>query len=390
MVANPCLALSGLKPKTDRESIRDSSDEGDYDDEDDYGDEGDYGDEDDYGDEGDDSDPFARCNPYDPCTFAALFPHIEISSKEQARSPECEAERDTDEGGPITKDSVFWRDWKSPETEDVPNAEMESEDNGPMKSGLALAILRTCRQVYTEASQVFYAMAELVITPEDLVDLHDEDEIIERNPRMFTRPIFMRHFQHADYKIFESLGLNSLLDFAAFMRIERICFDAYYNFLFTNDSPALYVCRDFHADPNTEASLIKFMKKTRTVENLVSLLATLPRLRQLNLRLVLEVKNQMHLLSDEEIDEVGSLNFIQKMDVANERATELFIECGILNPLGTLSNVQNFDLQVRTELLTLVGCGETEYMVLKPRHAKIAQNLKEAIEHNWTARSSIH
>ena len=47
MVANPCLALSGLKPNTDRELIRDSSDEGDY------GDEGDYDDEDDYGDEGD-------------------------------------------------------------------------------------------------------------------------------------------------------------------------------------------------------------------------------------------------------------------------------------------------------------------------------------------------
>ena len=267
---------------------------------------------------------------------------------------------------------------------------MESEDNGPMKSVLALAILRTCRQVYTEASQVFYAMAELVITPEDVVDLHDEDEIIERNPRMFTRPIFMRHYQNTDYGVFKALGLDSLLDFAAFIRIERICFDAYYNFLFGPDSPCLDVCKDFHTDPDTEANFIIFMKKTRTVKNLVSLLATLPRLRQLNLRLVLEVKNHRDLSSDEEDDEVGGLDFIEKMDVANERATELFMECGILNPLRDLSNVQNFDLQVRTELLTLVGCGETDFMVLKPKHAKIAQDLKEAIEHNWTARSSIH
>lgn len=260
-------------------------------------------------------------------------------------------------------------------------------DKGPMKSGSSLAILRTCRLVYAEASQLYYSMVELVIKPEDVVDLHDEDEIIKRNPRMLICPVFMRHSRETDYEegIFETLGLASLLDFAAFISLERICFDAYYNFHRTDDSPSLYVSEDFHTSPHAEARLINFMKKTRTVENLVSLLATLPRLRQLDLKLIIEVDLETDLSSDQENDEVG---FLDEMEFANQRAAELFMECGILNPLRKLSNVQNFDLEVQIE------ARQYEYkmnsIALKPKHARMAQDLKEAIEHNWTARSSIH
>ena len=282
---------------------------------------------------------------------------------------------------------------------------MESEDRGHgiapvssarhnkglMTSDFALAILRTCRQVYAEASPLFYSMVEVVLTPEEVVDLHDEEEIIEKNiVRKRIRPDYIRHFLDTHYEegIFETLSLASLLDSATFTRLERICFDANYNFLIIGDSPSLYVDEDFHTSPNDEAKLISFMKRTRTVENFVSLLATLPRLRRLILRLAIQVKHQMGVdPDDEEDDEADSVDF-EKMDVANERATELFIECGMLDPLRKLSNVQNFDIKVQTKACK--SDGYRDIMVLKPKHASIIQDLKDAIEHDWTARSSIH
>ena len=78
-----------------------------------------------------------------------------------------------------------------------------------------------------------------------------------------------------------------------------------------------------------------------------------------------------------------------KWGLVNERATELFIECGILDPLRKLSNVQHFDLEIVTEAHgTLID--DLGFMVLKPTHARMAQDLKETIEHNWVARGNIN
>ena len=129
------------------------------------------------------------------------------------------------------------------------------------------------------------------------------------------------------------------------------------------------------------------MKRTRTVENFVSLLATLPRLRQLSLTLVIEVRPHMDfsLDSDDEDEETNRLD-LEKMSVANERATELFIECGMLDPLRKLSNVENFDFEVQSESRN----DDLDFMVLKPKHARMAQDLKESIERNCGTRSSIN
>ena len=186
--------------------------------------------------------------------------------------------------------------------------------------------------------------------------------------------------------IFETLGWGPLLDFAALSKGERIQFDADYNLLLIDGSPSLYVDEHFNTSPTDEAELISFMKRTRTVEIFVSLLATLPRLRQLSLTLAVEVKPNMDFSpDDEEDDEEADIRDVEKMGAANETATELFIECGMLDPLRKLSNVENFDFEVQSESRN----DDLDFMVLKPKHARMAQDLKEAIEHNWVARNGI-
>ena len=231
-------------------------------------------------------------------------------------------------------------------------------------------------------------MVEVIITPEEVVDLHVKEEIIKRSADMKrTRPDLLRHFRNPDYKegIFETLGLASLFDFAAFSRVNFIYFHADYNFLLIKDSPSLYIDEDLETCPNDEAELISFMKRTRTVENFVSLLATLPRLYELRFALGVKVKSRMDLaLYDDGGD---GLDFFKK-GIAHVRATELFLECGILGPLRKLSNVQHFDIEVQTDAPgTLID--DPGLMVLKPEHARMARELKEAIEHNWVARNSI-
>ena len=384
MIANSYVFLDDLKPNKNLESINDNGDESDY------------------------GDPFAKAQRSKDTLFprhhADFYPHPGITVIDQARETESKAEWETHEEEPIKEKSLFAPPFSVEGPEAVRDEDMESEDKGhvpppassaihnerPTKSEDALAILRTCRQVCAEASPVFYSMVEVVITPEEVVDLHDKEEFIQRKPKMKgIHADCMCHFQDTHYKegIFETLGLASLLDFATFTRIERIRFDADYNFCLINDSPSLHVDEDFHTSPNNEAELIAFMKRTRTVENFVSLLATLPRLRQLGLILVIGVELDFQFDDDEDAE--VTLDF-DKASVANQRATELFMECGMLDPLRRLSNVQNFDLEVETEGREVDETDDKiNYMVLKPKHAKMAQDLKEAIEHNWTANSSI-
>ena len=309
-----------------------------------------------------------------PCGRAEFYRHPDTSLIEEAGKTESEAKWEADEKEPIYEERGFKRGGKSEHTEGV-GGEHD------------LAILRTCRQVYAEASPLFYSMVKVVIPVGLTVDPNDKEEIIERSPEIkHIRPDYRRHSQSTGYEkgIFDILGLASVLDFAAFARIERICFEAYYCFYHIDDSPSLFVDDDFHTSSDDEAELISFMKRTRTMENFVSLLDALPRLRQLDLELVVVVKPQMDLDFEDGVDDES----LEKMTVANERATEVFIECGMLDPLRKLSNVQHFHLEVQTEACK--NDEDEDFMMLKPKHARMVQDLREVIEYNWTTRSSIH
>ena len=149
---------------------------------------------------------------------------------------------------------VCKREGEGEETVEVLDKEMESKDNGHVlatatstrhdrwtrKKGFLLAILRTCRQIYAEALPLLYSMVVVIMTAEEVVDLHVKEEIITRRADMKRiRPDLLRHFRDPDYKegIFETPGLTSLFDFAAFSRVQQIYFHADYNFLFIKDVP---------------------------------------------------------------------------------------------------------------------------------------------------------
>ena len=366
LVVNSYVNLTQLKPKKIFESITDSDDE------------------------------IANGDPFAPGTHAASSPPG-ISSLEEARKTESITEWDTE------KDRVFKREGKSEETEDVRDGEMEGGNNGHVlasasparqnqestESEDAFAILRTCRQIYAEASPVYYSMLQVLISPEDVVDLRDKEEIVQRNPNMerihADRTCHIQDTHHEE-GIYETLGLASLLDIETFTRIENINFDGEYNLLFMEDVPPVYVDEDIHISPNDEEKLLAFIKRTRTVENLVSLLAILPRLRTLEFTLVLITPMDDRYYDEEDV-EGHSVSF-EKARVVGERATELFMECGILDPLRKLTNVEDFDFEIQTSSRKLNV--DSPIMVLKPEHAKMAQDLTETIEQNWIARNSIH
>ena len=373
LVANSYVNLGQLKPKKKFLSITDSGDE------------------------------IANGDPFAPGIHAASSPPV-ISSLEEARKTESITEWDREKDGPIEEERVFKREGKSEETKDVQDEEMESGNNGHVlasassakqheeatKSEDALAILRTCCQIYAETSPLFYSMLQVLVSPEDVVDLRDKAEIVQRNPEMKrVHADCMCHNQdiHYEERIFETLGLASLLDFEAFTRIENILFDGEYNLLFMDDVPSVYVDEEFHISPNDEEKLIAFIKRTRTVENLVSLLATLPRLRRLEFTLVLITPLDPRYYDEEDVE--GQSVSFEKSRVVGERATELFMECGILDPLRKLTNVEDFDFVIETQARKLNNAN-SGIMVLKPEYARMVQDLTETIEQNWIARNSIH
>ena len=119
----------------------------------------------------------------------------------------------------------------SEDIEDILAKETESNEGGSVlmpvitprhhkeaiKSGVALAILRTCHQVYAEASTLFHSMLEVVITPEQVVDLHIEEEVIQRSANMKPMPLWLPFHLGQVYKegIFEILGWGFSLGFCS-------------------------------------------------------------------------------------------------------------------------------------------------------------------------------
>lgn len=124
------------------------------------------------------------------------------------------------------------------------------------------------------------------------------------------------------------------------------------------------------------------------IQNFVDLLSNSPLIRHLEFILSVEVscKNSIDYSSwdsDEESESEQDAKDTEKMEVADERATELFLESDVLDSLRQLSNVKCFSLEIET----MRGY---RFMEPKQKYVNMIADLKEAIENNWVVKHGPH
>jgi hypothetical protein len=140
---------------------------------------------------------------------------------------------------------------------------------------------------------------------------------------------------------------------------------------------------------DTAKAFKKMLQDSPLMQDFVKLISLSPVLISLEIALEIEIMANSNLrMEDEDEDDdedderqkATELKIDRLMAVANERATEIFLDSGICDPLWTLRNVKNFSLNfgfIRDE-----EAGEEEYKPL-PRHVKLIKKMKEKIETNF-------
>jgi hypothetical protein len=120
-------------------------------------------------------------------------------------------------------------------------------------------------------------------------------------------------------------------------------------------------------NPSSELeSLTADICSTTLIRDAVTLLSHSASLSILWITLDIHAKNREVRYPNEERERISQ-------NVSNMKAAEIWLECGVLDPLKELTNVECAILSVRcpTE-----GC----FVTLQPKHAAIAEQLEEDIE----------
>lgn len=145
-------------------------------------------------------------------------------------------------------------------------------------------------------------------------------------------------------------------------------------------APRLFVNNDLTINPDDEAELLAFYRSSTMIHQLFKILSNSHKIVCLEMSFDIEVLARYDMSmdidfedDDEDDEDEDDRREFNKMDVANECATSLFLESGLLAPLEKLSNVQNFRFDLE----------ELHEYTPSPKQARMLNALKETIERNY-------
>ena len=186
---------------------------------------------------------------------------------------------------------------------------------------------------------------------------------------------------------YESECMDGDMEPHIFARFKKIIFNADFPIDEYGEPPALYIDENLRGKSENEANFKDYIKSSAVIQRLVRLLSNSPLINHLEISLNFEVYVDYDYSnsSDDDGSDFDDEGFttgerkIQNMtEAANERATELFLESGLLDPLQKLSNVQSFPI---TFDRIAYGSSDTPWQP-PSRHASTIEELKKTIEMN--------
>ncbi|KAH7403906.1 hypothetical protein BKA64DRAFT_670221 [Cadophora sp. MPI-SDFR-AT-0126] len=252
------------------------------------------------------------------------------------------------------------------------------------------AILRTNRHIYSEAISMFHREAILVVEPGDIFCLNENPQdlrfgaahqgVWRHNPLLG----FGREVNGAI--IYDSPEIEGgLLEPHVFARFQNILFDANFDFEHTQNVK-LWIDDDTYVVRQDDSEEFqRLVRSSSIIRGFVQVIKK-SRLARLEISLEVEVMANSNMMmqemlgeSDDEADEVEE-KIDKLMEVANERATELFLDSGVCDPLATITNAQSFDFTFGFEHRE-----EGHKYKPLPRHVRMIEQMKKVIEGNWMA-----
>ncbi len=247
------------------------------------------------------------------------------------------------------------------------------------------AILRTNRQIHSEASSLLYGELSMNVQPGDVLCMNTGKDIVKASEGLWRHnPLHgIGSKNSCGQTVYAKPELDGVMEPHVLARFKKILFEfdvtweleALEN-LRDPTVPSLYVNDDMTVNPEDEAKLLAFYRRSTIIHQLVKILSNSPDIVRFEIDFSIEVLAQYgDLDSDSEDDNEAEESW--KPEAANERAMELFLESGLLAPLEKLSNVRSFTF----EFTALDRYCETYKP--SPRYDRILKDLKQKIEGNY-------
>ena len=276
------------------------------------------------------------------------------------------------------------------------------------------AILCTNHHIYDEASRFFFSNLEIHLAPAYVLSMALNSTEIAVAPGSdmnsmldlisVTKPDVLALFKRITFEIDFNLQFASQLNELEVGLSPRTPNNDIS--LLSNTMPRLFVDENLTVVPDDAAKLLAFYRRSNLIHNFVNIVSKSPGLTRLVITLHASVFvdydidsdfdlspdsyytnwPDMDLDLDKNADKLKSLfnepESVSKHDlmtaVANERATELLLDSGILAPLEKLSNVQSFQFEFETQ------DRNGELYKPTPKHLELLIDLKRKIEGNYS------
>ena len=261
------------------------------------------------------------------------------------------------------------------------------------------AILQTNHQIYHETSALLYSSLVMEVRPGDVMFSDTWVGVVEPSKNIWRsfprRPGVKNHpVEKVGYK--RSNHLHGTMQPASFAKFERIAFVAPLDFAAEREDaflewPSLFVDDQFHISRDDERAFVACLNGEGTTRppftdifrQFVDVLVKSPYISHLDISFGIEVEVRFDMDSEDPEDKENEDGWKQRSEkyvrndyVANERAAELTLEVGALEPLKRLSNVRCFALSFA-------------WPNPKPKILKIARELKNVVEANFVAKQGV-
>ena len=266
------------------------------------------------------------------------------------------------------------------------------------------AILRTNRQIYNEASSLLYSGLEVYLQASDVLCMNPSKDIVKASERVWRHnPLHgLGTTDKSGQTIYAKPALDGYMEPHVLARFTKIVFDLEFSWEAetleaevkqqTEEdqtalvAPSLFVNDDLTINPQDEAKLLAFYRRSTIIHQLVKILSNSSNIVRLMISIDIQVlaRYDMDLDADSDSDseeDDESIETTKKMAVANERAMYLFLDSGLLAPLEKLSNVQSLDFDFSSAL----DRNDEAYQPTS-KHDSMLSDLKQRITRNYAVK----
>lgn len=253
-------------------------------------------------------------------------------------------------------------------------------------------ILLANHQMHIEASEVLYGELALIVLPEEIAVLRSmrnelTPDIIrpstssygiwKNNPLSESRPLQYRRSNGLLVRTHKSRRFRGKMYPHVFSRFRNIIFQMSFNHMyfpdpvFTGRHASFPVDLDYSIAPPYLDAFAKHISSTKIIRDFVTVIS------QASLISTLWITLDIEVLVEPARSACRPVEFpVKAREVANKKAVEIWLECGVLDPLKKLKNVKYAIVNVMD-----FGSrpGSNSFAVLEQKYAEIVEKLEEDI-----------